>query len=60
MQRVVLERSVCDGFRTSKVEAVVNTGGGRKIFIGTGEGAILLYECKQEMSSVGKNEITAI
>jgi len=54
MHRVVVERSVCDGFRTSKVEAVVNTGGGRKIFVGTGEGAIMLYECKQELSSVGR------
>lgn len=53
MQRIIFERSVCDGFRTSKVESIANSTEGKKLFVGTNDGLLVLYECRQDSSSLG-------
>jgi hypothetical protein len=54
MNRVVFERSLCDGFRTTKVESVVSSLYGKRIFVGSNDGSLVAYECRQENSSIGK------
>ena len=53
MQRVAFDRSVSDGFRTAKVESIVTTLQGRRLFVGTSDGFLTLYECRQDQSVVG-------
>jgi hypothetical protein len=53
MNRVVFERSLCDGFRTTKVESMISSLYGKKIFVGTNDGSLVAYDCRQESSSIG-------
>lgn len=55
MQRHVFERSVSDGFRTTKVESIVSTLQGRRLFVGTSDGFLTLYECRQDHTVSGKS-----
>lgn len=54
MQRTVLDRSVVEGFRGSRVESMVSTSHGRKLFVATNDGAITAYTCSLEMNSLGR------
>lgn len=54
MSRVVFERSLCDGFRTTKVEQIVCSAYGKKLFVGTTDGLLAAYECRQESSAIGE------
>ena len=54
MQRHAFDRQVCDGFRTTKVESIVSTLQGRRLFVGTADGFLTLYECRQDHSISGK------
>ena len=54
MQRTVYERYICDGFRNTKVEGIVATIQGRRLFAGTNEGQLTLYECRLDNTSIGK------
>jgi hypothetical protein len=54
MNRVVFERSLCDGFRTTKVETITNSLNGRRLVVGTNDGSVVAYECRQESSSIGE------
>lgn len=53
MQRNVFERFPFEGFRTSKVESISVSGQGKRLFAGTAEGNLVLYENKIENTSVG-------
>ncbi len=53
MQRIAFDRSVSDGFRTAKVESIVSTLQGRRLFVGTADGFLTLYECRQDHSVAG-------
>lgn len=53
MQRNVFERHPVDGFRTSKVESISVTGQGRRLFAGTSEGNLILYESRIENTASG-------
>ena len=55
MQRHAFERSVSDGFRTTKVESIVSTLQGRRLFVGTSDGFLTLYECRQDHTVSGKS-----
>jgi hypothetical protein len=55
MQRVAFDRSVSDGFRTAKVESIVTTLQGRRLFVGTSDGFLTLYECRQDQSVGGRH-----
>ncbi len=53
MQRNVFERHSFEGFRTSKVESVSLTTQGKRLFAGTSEGNLVLYENKIENTPNG-------
>eukprot|EP01031_Cornospumella_fuschlensis_P007282 gene7282-9027_t len=54
MQRTVFERSVVDGFRVSRVESLVCSNQGKKIFAATADGAITAYTLSMESNSAGR------
>lgn len=54
MQRNVFERHPVDGFRTSKVESISVTGQGKRLFAGTSEGNLIVYESRIENTAGGK------
>lgn len=58
MQRIAFDRSVSDGFRTTKVESIVSTLQGRRLFVGTADGFLTLYECRQDHSVAGSRRQT--
>lgn len=48
MQRAVFDRSIIDGYRTSKTESIAVTAHGRRMFAGTSDGAIVVYDCRPD------------
>jgi len=58
MQRAVFDRSIVDGYRTSKTEGIAVTALGRKLFAGTGDGSIVLYDCKPD--TVGSTSTSSL
>ena len=51
MQRAVFDRSVIDGYRTSKTETVAVSLSGRRLFIGTSDGSVVMYDGKLDSTS---------
>ena len=47
-QRQVFDRCIIDGYRTSKTESIAMTARGRRMFVGTSDGMLLLYECRPD------------
>ena len=45
MQRVVYEKAQVEGFKTSRTESIAVSFGGQRLFAGTTDGTIVLYEC---------------
>ncbi len=50
MQRPVFERSIVDGFKSPKTESVAMTSTGKRMFAGTSDGTLVLYECRPDSS----------
>jgi len=48
IQRKAFDRAIIDGFRTSKTESIAMTAHGRRMFVGTSDGMLLLYECRPD------------
>ncbi|KAJ1443435.1 hypothetical protein B484DRAFT_6762 [Ochromonadaceae sp. CCMP2298] len=48
MQRTVFERTPIEGYRTAKTEGIAVTSHGRRMFAGTSDGSVLLYECRPD------------
>lgn len=48
MNRKVFDRTIIEGYRTSKTESIAVTSHGRRMFVSTNEGTILLYECRPD------------
>ena len=46
MQRAVFDRSIVDGYRTSKTENIAATLQGRRLFSGTSDGSVVMYDTK--------------
>jgi hypothetical protein len=44
MQRTVFEKFDIDGFRTSKVETLALAASGQRLFVGTSDGSMILYD----------------
>lgn len=56
MQRAVFDRSIIDGYRTSKTESIAVTLQGRRMFSGTSDGSVVMYETKLDtVGSTRKN-----
>jgi hypothetical protein len=53
MQRPVFERSIIDGFKSPKTETIAMTSVGKRMFSGTNDGTLNLYECRPD--SVGSD-----
>ena len=50
MQRPVFEKIGFDGFRTNRVESIAVTNYGHKLFVGTNDGALIVYDCQTSIS----------
>jgi len=51
MNRNIFERTLVEGFRTGKVETLAVTSQCRRFFVGTNEGALILYETNTRRST---------
>ncbi len=48
MQRIVFERNPVDGFRSTRTETIAMTSAGKRLFAGTNDGSLVLYECRPD------------
>jgi hypothetical protein len=48
-QRAVFDRSIIEGYRTAKTDAIAVAAQGRRLFSGTSDGSIVMYDCKMDM-----------
>lgn len=51
MQRPVFERSIIEGFKTPRTESIAMTTAGKRLFAGTNDGQLMLYECRPDGAS---------
>jgi hypothetical protein len=56
MQRPVFERTIIDGFKSPKTETVAMTSVGKRMFAGTNDGTLALYECRPDSVGSKLNE----
>jgi hypothetical protein len=58
-QRAVFDRSIIEGYRTAKTDAIAVAAQGRRLFSGTSDGSIVMYDCKMDMvGSTSKQHVT--
>ena len=50
MQRSVYEKIPMDGFRTNRVESIAVCNSGHRLFAGTSDGAMVVYDCQTSIS----------
>lgn len=46
MQRPVFERSIIEGLRTPRTESIAMATAGKRLFAGSNDGSLWLYECR--------------
>ena len=50
MQRIVFDKTAVDGFRTTRVESIAMTNYGHRLFVGTSDGALVVYDYQTSLS----------
>ena len=60
MQRTCYQDCKLDGFSSTKVESLAMTLGGTRMFAGTSDGQLLMYECRMENSTYTFSNMTVV
>lgn len=57
-QRAVFDRSIIEGYRTAKTDAIAVAAQGRRLFSGTSDGSVVMYDCK--LDTIGTTSKTLL